>query len=108
MKNEDRERALKLLEIAPCDWQVLVEEPECDGHGNHNGKGDTEWQEIADDLEAAAIRALLLAEYIQNRRGGYCGNHATHEDASKRVSKLHVRVRRACGYTMPSSGILHI
>ena len=110
MKTMDtRQQLLKLLDIAPMDWRQLVETPLPDGHGNDcNGKTDKEWNEIADDLESAAIRALLLSEYIQARRGGYCGDHKDHANASRMVEKRHKSIRKALGFSLPGSGLLRL
>ena len=99
MKNEERTQALKLLDVAPRDWQQLADDP---------GKlcVDPEWIKTAETLERAGIAALLLSEYIMARRGGYCRDHKNHKTAAEMVTKRHKALRRALGFSIPSAGLL--
>lgn len=91
-----------LLDIPPYEWIDVVE-------ATHPGsRNDKDWREVARDLEAIAVRCALLAEYIECRRGGYCGDHYDHEQAAKNVSKRHVAIRKALGYSYPKQGVLKL
>ena len=92
----------------PSMWDSLVSEPVCDGHGNGSGRSDEEWGAIADNLEGAAVRMLLLAEYISCRRGRHCVDHKSHALAAKYVAKRHVALRRVLGFKYPKEGVLQL
>lgn len=89
----------KALKTPPSGWRKLAET---------RRRHDQEMQELADALEFLGTRACLLAEYINQRRGGYCGNHEGHDRAAKAVTKLHKKLRRTLGFSYPDSGLLNL
>ena len=59
-------------------------------------------------LEAAGMRMLLLAEYLDTRSGGDGCGRKPHEDGAKALEKLHKQLRKAVGYSCPGSGVLKL
>lgn len=109
MKPEIKNALELVTELCPLDWRGKVDGPLPDGHDNNASlQADQQWLDVAGTLERVGVMALLLAEYIEQRRGGYCGNHNTHDGAAKHVSRLHVKLRRVLGYAMPNAGIVDL
>jgi len=60
------------------------------------------------DIASYAERLLLLCEYVETRIGADGCGLKTHDDAAKAVAKLHLKLRKALGYSYPAQGVLKL
>ena len=88
-------------ERAADEW---LRAPLVDWEAKADALKDSEAEPIYDYLDHVAVRAAMISEYLQQRRGGYCGDHRDHAHACKATLLVRRRVRKALGYTIPKAG----
>ena len=88
-----RQKAMRLLRLPCVKWEEALRRVT-----------DDEWQHISSCLDGLAVRAAMLREYGDCRRGGYCGDHKEHGTAVTYSLRTRRAVRKALGFTTPKAG----